>query len=473
TSSGIINSHPAIKAASPQAPVSDWFIGDDMHHNGAFFLAQNYDFFAGFGQPRPKPETPETTKNKEFDFGTKDGYKFFKDTMGSLANSDDLYRKNVGTDIAFWNQMMAHPNYDQFWKDRNILTKLKNIKCAVMTVGGWYDNEDLYGALETYKSIEANNPGIYNVLVVGPWYHGGWARSDGEWLGTAYFGQKTGAYYREKLELPFFNHYLKEKGDLGDLKEINVFDTGANKWAFYDKPVTGTEKIFYLQADGKLSPDAPMKDRSSFDEYVSDPSKPVPYTKKITINYPRDFMTEDQRFVSNRSDVLTYQTEVLTEDVTVAGDIKPTLFASTSGTDSDYVVKLIDVFPDDAEFPKDLKLTPEASNGFELSGYQMLLRGEPFRARFRNSFEKPEPMEANRIAKIVYTMPAIEHTFKKGHRIMVQIQSSWFPLVDRNPQTYVPNIFEAKEIDFKKATQRIYRNGANPSSVALRIIPTK
>ncbi len=486
TSAGIIDSHPAIKAASPQAPVSDWFHGDDMHHNGALFLAQNYSFFTSFGQPRPEPTATGDYLKKWTGRNTPDGYDYFK-SLGGLKETADSYEKNLGTRIKFWDDMMAHPNYDDFWKERNILPKLKNIKAAVMTVGGWYDNEDLYGALKTYEHIERQNPGIYNVLVVGPWFHGGWARSTGEWLGTAYFGQKTAEYYRSNMELPFFNHFLKDKGDVSKIKEVNLFDTGANQWKSFEnyEPTSGTDTALYLLPFGKLSfnkaalggcnkaPTGKLicgEPISSFDEYVSDPSKPVPYTQKITSNYPRDFMTEDQRFASTRPDVLVYQTDVLTEDITVAGDIKPSLTVSSSGTDSDFVVKLIDVFPDDYKFPEGVK-PPENSawSVFAPGGYQMLLRGEPMPARFRNSFEKPEPLKANEPSRLAFTMPGIAHTFKKGHRIMVQIQSTWFPLVARNPQKFMPNYKLATAADFQKATQRVYYGGANSSAIILPI----
>ncbi len=478
TSAGAIDSHPALKAISPQAPVSDWFIGDDMHHNGATFLAQNYGFFAFFGQPRPTP-TSDIATIKPFNQGTEDGYKYFLE-MGGLSNSDDAYRKQIG-DIRFWNQMMEHPNYDKFWQDRNILPKLKNIKAAVMTVGGWYDNEDLYGALHTYRHIEKQNPGIYNILVMGPWFHGGWERSEGDWLGTAYFGAKTSLFYREKIELPFFNHFLKDKGDISNLKDVNLFDTGANKWASYDSWNFKNEKTLYFQPGGRLSAGLPPTDKTlnAPDSYISDPKRPVPYTQKIVMDYPKDFMTEDQRFAATRPDVLVYQTEPLAEDMTVTGDITPVLYVSTTGTDADYVVKLIDVFPDDYLYPetgnklpdgKPERMSPPANSAwsvFDPGGYQMLLRGEPFRARFRNSFEKPEPMKPNEVTKIEFTMPAVAHTFKKGHRIMVQIQSSWFPLVDRNPQKYVPNIFEALDTDFIPATQSLYHSSAYPSQIKL------
>ena len=473
TSMAGIDGHPAIKAISPQAPVSDWYHGDDMHHNGALFLAQNYAFFSGFGQPRPKP-TSNNDYVKRFNFGTQDGYKFYLE-LGGLNNAGDLYEKRVAARIRFWDLMMAHPNYDQFWKDRNIFPNLKNIHAAVMTVGGWYDNEDCFGALGTYQSVESQNPGIFNVLVMGPWFHGGWARSDGEWLGTAYFGGKTGVYYRQHFELPFFNHFLKDKGDISQIKEVNVFDTGANQWGDVPNwsPTVSTDTPLYLMADSKLSLAEPTNNTASaaYDEYSSDPMHPVPYTQKITLNYPRDFMTEDQRFVVGRPDVLVYQTESLPEDITVAGSIKPELFISSSGTDSDFIVKLIDVFPDDYKYPNGVKPPDNsAACGFQPGGYEMLLRGEPFPARFRNSFEKPEPLEPNTPTKISYVMPGIVHTFKKGHRIMVQIQSTWFPLVARNPQKFMPNYKLANDADFQKAAERVYHSAASVSRIVLPIL---
>jgi uncharacterized protein len=477
TSAGSIDSHPALKACSPQAPVSDWFHGDDMHHNGALFLAQNYAFFTFFGQYRPKPTFNGADYLKQPSIkNPQDGYNFYLKTIGGLKNGGDYYAKILdGTRIKFWDEMMEHPNYDQYWKDRNILPKLKNIKCATMTVGGWYDNEDLYGALQTYQYIEKQNPNTFNVLVVGPWDHGGWSRNTGDWLGTAYFEQKTGDYYRENLEVPFFNHFLKDTGDISKIKEVNLFDTGSHEWKDFDtyNPTNTVDTALYLQPNGNLSFKNPPTDKTlnAPRQYVSNPWKPVPYTQKITLNYPRDFMTEDQRFASNRPDVLVYQTDVLTEDITVAGDIKPKLFISSSGTDSDFVVKLIDVFPDDYEFPEGVKppLT-SAFSVFQPGGYQMLLRGEPMPARFRNSFEKPEPLKPNVVTKLNYTMPGIVHTFKKGHRIMVQIQSTWFPLVARNPQKFVANYQLATDADFQSATESVFSSSVYPSSIGLPIV---
>ncbi len=470
TSAGSIDSHPALKACSPQAPVSDWFIGDDMHHNGALFLAQNYNFFDGFGQARPAPIQPSPTAVKPFRYGTPDGYKYFLE-MGGLKNAGDLYEKQLNERIRFWDAMMQHPNYDQFWKDRNILPKLKNIKCATMTVGGWWDNEDLYGALRTYEHIERQNPGIFNVIVVGPWDHGGWTRADGDWLGTAYFTQKTGDYYRRSIEIPFFNYHLKGTGDISAIKEVNLFDTGSHEWrSFSDyEPTSGTDTALYLTPNGGLSFDLP-KERGGFDQYVSDPNKPVPYTQKITLNYPRDFMTEDQRFVSTRPDVLVYQTEPLAEDLTVAGDIKPSLFISSSGTDSDFVVKLIDVFPDDYAYPAGQRPPQNSAwTVFQPGGYQMLLRGEPLPARFRDSFEKPSALRPNVVTPLRFKMPGVMHTFRKGHRIMIQIQSTWFPLVARNPQKFMANYKLAATTEFQSATQRVYRGGKTSSAIILPV----
>lgn len=466
---GAIDSHPALKAASPQAPIADWFIGDDFHHNGALFLPHGFNFYDTFGQPRPKPIAPSRDAVKPFNRYTNDGYKYFLE-MGSLANSDDKYREQVG-DIPFWNEMMKHPNYDEWWQARRTLDKLKNVRCAVMTVGGWFDAEDLYGALETYRAIERQNPNIYNVLVMGPWVHGGWSRTAGDKLGKARFGAKTAEHYREKLELPFFNKFLKDKGDISGIKEVNVFETGSNEWESYDgwNPKNVSPQNLYLQSNGRLSFNAPKTAERgiNFDSYVSDPQKPIPYISSFIPSGEliiKEYMTEDQRFASTRTDVLTYQTEPLTEDLIIAGDIKPTLFVSTSGSDADFIVKLIDVFPDD------LKDEPAYKDLPETESYQMLIRGEPFRARFRNSFEKPEALTPNRIEKVAFTMPGSAHTFKKGHRIMIQIQSSWFPLVDRNPQKFVPNIFEASEGDFQPANHRVYRSTQNATRIELPII---
>jgi putative CocE/NonD family hydrolase len=458
TAQGIIAAHPALKAASPQAPMADNWLGDDMHHNGAFWLPHAFNFIAVFGQKRAGP-----TKDfaKPFVHGTPDGYKFFLE-MGPLANANKKYFKGQ---IQIWNEWMEHGDYDAYWKAQNVPQHLTHVTPAVMTVGGWFDAEDLQGPLNIYQAIEKNNSNTYNILVMGPWCHGCWSRTDGESLGNADFGSQTGPYYRENIELPFFNFFLKDKGDL-KLPEAYVFNTGVNQWRQYDHwpPKGAAEEKIYLRAGGKLSFTAPVAGADkAFDEYVSDPARPVPYINNIAIGMTREYMTDDQRFAATRPDVLVYQTDVLTEDVTLAGPIKADLFVSTSGSDSDYVVKLIDVFPDDAPDPR-----PNPTN-FRAGGYQMLVRGEPMRAKYRNAWDKPEPMVPNKVTRVAFKLPDVHHTFQKGHRIMVQIQSTWFPLVDRNPQKFV-NIYKATEADFQKATERVYHTARYPTCVTLMVL---
>ncbi len=406
------------------------------------------DFFATLGKPRPAP-TPNFPER--FVHGTPDGYRFFLD-MGPLANANTKYLKG---EIAFWNDLMSHPNYDDYWQARNIRPHLRNIKTPVMTVGGWFDAEDLFGALQTYKTIEETNPGARNTLVMGPWFHGGWARSDGDALGSVSFGQKTSLTYREMVELPFFNCLLKDICNR-ELSEATVFETGSNQWRHYDSwpPKNVESREIFFDANGRLSFGESARG-GSFDEYISDPAHPVPFINNIAIGMTREYMVDDQRFAATRPDVLVYQTDVLDRDVTLAGPIKATLYVSTSGTDSDFVVKVIDVFPNSA---------PET-----MGGYQMLVRGEPMRARFRNSYSKPEAMEPGKITKIEFTLPDVNHAFLRGHRIMVQVQSSWFPLVDRNPQKFV-DINRATENDFQKATQRVYHAGDNNSRLTVTVL---
>jgi putative CocE/NonD family hydrolase len=458
TSMGIMQAHPALKAASPQAPIADWFIGDDFHHNGALFLPHGFNFLASFGLPRPKPTTEF---NPRFEHGTPDGYEFFLE-LGPLANAD---RKFLKGQVGFWNEMMAHPNYDDFWRARSTLPHFINIRPSVMTVGGWFDAENLYGALNTYKSIERLSPGAQNILVMGPWYHGGWSRAEGDFLGDVRFGSATSVFYRENIELPFFNCLLKDLCS-PRLPEAFVFETGSNIWRTYDQwpPLSIEQRHLYFQAGGRLSFDpAANTSEKSFDEYVSDPSHPVPFINNIAIGMTREYMIADQRFATRRADVLVYETEPLVESVRAAGPLKATLYVSTSGTDSDFIVKLIDVFPND---PPDPDPNP---TGVTRGGYQMLVRGEPMRARFRNNYSRPEAMPKNKITKVEFTLPDISHSFLKGHRIMVQIQSSWFPLVDRNPQKFV-DINTAVETDFQKATQRLYHSARYNSRVTLTVL---
>jgi uncharacterized protein len=442
TAQGMIDAHPALKAVSPQAPMADNFLGDDMHHNGALFLPHAFNFISGFGKPRTGP-TPISPMG--FKHGTPDGYKFFLE-MGPLANANKKY---LHDEIKIWNEWMTHGTYDQYWQAQNVPQHLTHVTPAVMTVGGWFDAEDLQGALKIYKAVEKNNPNTYNILVMGPWFHGGWSRGDGDALGNVRFGSKTSEFYRQNIELVFFNHYLKDKGEM-NLPEAYVFNTGANKWLTLDSwPPRNTEtKEIYLDASGKLSFQAPAQSQC-FAEYISDPAKPVPFINNTAIGMTREYMVDDQRFAAARPDVAVYQTDALAEDMTVAGPIKVSLDVSTSGTDSDFVIKLIDVYPDDAP---DNDPNPA---GVKMGGYQMLVRGEPFRAKFRNSFSKPEPMTPGKVTRIEFEMPDILRTFLKGHRLMVQAQSSWFPLVDRNPQKFV-DIYNATEADFQKATERVY-----------------
>jgi putative CocE/NonD family hydrolase len=454
---GMIDAHPALVAVSPQAPIADWFVGDDFHHNGAFYLPHAFGFFANFGRLRARLTTEWGTP---YQFPTPDGYSFYLG-MGSPANAAG-YLKN---EIPFWDELMKHGTYDEFWQARNLRPHLRNIRPAVMTVGGWFDAEDLFGALNVYKTVEKNSPGAYNILVMGPWYHGGWSRSDGETIGPVHFGSKTGVFYRDEIEFPFFDYFLKGNGQL-NLPEAYVFESGTNQWRREEAwpPGSARSRRLYFHAGGKLNWDPPKEESGrAFDEYVSDPAKPVPYINEIAIGMTREHMVEDQRFASRRTDVLAYQTDELSEDTTIVGPVIPSLEVSTTGTDSDWVVKLIDIYPDNMPDPQ-----PNPA-GIHLGGYQQLVRGEAMRGKFRNSYEDPEALVPGQITKVEYTMPDVFHTFRRGHRIMVQVQSSWFPLVDRNPQKFT-DIYSAKESDFQKATQRVYRSKDAPSGVRVNVL---
>ncbi|MCG8456491.1 MAG: CocE/NonD family hydrolase [Holophagales bacterium] len=460
TAAGMIDSHPALKAASPQAPIADWF-WDDMHRHGAFVLNLAFNFFSSFGQPRPEPTTERAER---FEHGTADGYQFFLD-LGPLSNVNE---KHLHGEVAFWNDIVAHPNYDEFWQSRNILPHLKNITAAVMVVGGWFDMEDLYGPLQTYRHVEELNPGAENMLVMGPWRHGGWVRGSGETLGRAEFGYPTAETYREQVDLAFFEYHLKGEGEL-KLPEALVFETGADRWREMDAwpPTEAERKRLYLHDDGALGwqpPEASAEGALAADTYPSDPAKPVPYTMDITTRWNAHFMTEDQRFAAWRPDVLVYSTEVLEADVTFAGPITADLWVSTTGRDSDFVVKVIDVLP--PEHPQ----AEDDRSKRDLGARQELVRGEVFRGRFRNSYEEPEPFVPGEPTRVTFTLHDVLHTFQRGHRIMVQIQSSWFPLVDRNPQSWVENIFEAEEEDFVKVENTIHRSPDHPSSIEVGIL---
>jgi putative CocE/NonD family hydrolase len=457
---GLIDAHPALKAVSPQAPVADWFASDDWHHNGALLLAHAFGWFSGAGWPFSKPTTVSPGRHLEREI--EDGYEFFL-RLGPVRNVNEKYLKG---EIPFWNEMMKRESRDDWWKARNIRPHLKKVKPAVMTVGGWFDAENLFGALEVYRAIEVQSPGTFNILVMGPWVHGGWdGEKKGDSLGDVHFDAPTGDFYRERIEFPFFNYFLKDKGNQ-ELPEAFVFETGTNQWQKFDTwpPKSAVGKSLYLHPKGKLTFDPPSTAvESGFDEYISDPGKPVAFIPGLASGMTPRYMVDDQRFAARRTDVLVYQTSVLEEDVTVAGPIVPSLQVSTSGTDCDWVVKLIDVYPD--RFP-DAKGNVDNN----LGGYQQLVRGEVMRGKFRNSLDKPEPFVPNQTSKVEFTMPDTFHTFRRGHRIMIQIQSSWFPLININPQKFL-NINEATEADFEKATQRVYRSPKLPSLVKVNLLP--
>jgi putative CocE/NonD family hydrolase len=453
---GIINAHPAVKAVSPQAPVTAWFIGDDFHHNGAFFILDCFSFFYSNGLPH---RAPTRRGSPRFVWPTNDNYEFFL-SVGAVKN---IAPKYLGDSIKFWNDAFAHPNYDEFWKARDPRPFLKNVKPAVMTVGGWFDAEDLYGAIHTYEAIEKQNPQtINNTFVMGPWSHGQWERGEANNLGNIYWGLDANKDYLV-LEKRFFDYYLKGEGD-GSFPEATIFVTGENKWRTFPSwpPANVSSRNLYLEEKGGISFSPPAL-KESFDEYVTDPMKPVPYTDGILTDRTREYMDDDQRFVSKRPDVMVYETAVLTEDITLTGPLTADLFVSTTGTDADYVVKLIDVFPLDTRTPsnKEIKVP--------LGGYEMLVRGEVFRGKYRASFENPEPFKPGKVTEVKYELPDVAHTFKKGHRIMIQIQNSWFPLVDRNPQKFV-NIYKCDDSDFIKATQRIYHTSQYPSHLEVNVL---
>jgi putative CocE/NonD family hydrolase len=476
TSASMIDSHPALKAASPQAPMTDLFMGDDAYHGGAFMLAANFGFYSFF-KPQENPQLPPKTP-VPFDFGTKDGYEFYL-KAGPIAN----LTKYLQGRSALWDDQVRHDTYDDYWKARNLAPHMKNVHCAVLTVGGWFDAEDLQGPFSTFHAIDKNNSGIFNALVVGPWVHGGWYRYEGKHLGRADFASQTGDYYRKNILFPFFEQYLKGNGD-AKLPKAYMFETGTNVWRQYSAwpPKEAVSKTLYFRAGGELSFDPPASDSVAFDEYVGDPAKPVPFVNYAALEVPQEYMVSDQRFADSRTDVLVYETPVLQEDVTVAGPVSPRLFVSTSGTDSDWDVKLIDVYPTD--YPdskldeprpdgkdKDKPKTDVAPPSFTMGGYQQLVRGEPFRGKFRHSFEKPEPFIPGKVEEVDFSMQDVNHTFRRGHRIMVQVQSSWFPLTDRNPQTFV-NIPDAKPADFVKATERVYHAKGEASGVVVGVLPS-
>ncbi len=467
----LIDSHPALVAVSPQAPVTDYFLGDDIYHNGAFMLAARFSMYTGFRPRGDEPAPP--ARALPFDYGTPDGYDFYL-SLGTLANADEKYFKHANP---YWTMNVENNTYNEFWQARSVWKYLQNVKPAVMLVGGWYDAEDPRGLFRQYRFMEKHSPPT-DCLVVGPWTHGGFARGDGDRVGNISFGSKTAVYFRENIEFPFFLYYLKGRGD-GKMPKAWVFETGVNQWRRFDSwpPKEAKSASLFLDEKGKISWTRPGT--QAHDEYISDPAKPVPYIGHVLMGMRYDYMTEDQRFAATRPDVLVYKTEPLDHDVTVAGPISVDLKVSTSGTDSDFDVKLIDVFP--ANYPDYTANSSEPgaptaaaaralpANAIQLGGYEELIRGEPFRGKYRKGLEAGVAFKPGQPERITFQMPDILHTFRAGHRIMVQVQSSWFPLTDRNPQKFV-NITNALSTDFVKATERVYLGGEDGSRIQILVL---
>jgi hypothetical protein len=457
-----LSGHPALKAVSPQAPVTDWYQGDDFHHNGAFMLMDGFGFYSGFGKPRPKPTT---VGSPGFRIPSQDNYDFFLRT-GAIKN----FTRIMGDSIAFWKDLMNHPDYDDWWKARNARNFVTNIKPAVLVVGGTFDAEDCFGAWSLYKAIEEKNRNTDNRLVMGPWFHGGWGgRGDGSYLGNVRFGKKTSEFYQKNIEIPFFNFYLKLKGTVHDIAEATVFFTGENEWRrFNEWPSKNMEnRNLFINPNGKLSFEK-TNANGAYTEYISDPAHPVPYTEDVHMGRTREYMIDDQRFSSRRTDVLSFSTDILTEDITLGGPVIADLMTSISTTDADFVVKLIDVFPDEFKYDEAVMGKGTGTN-YPMGGYQMLVRGEIMRGRYRNSFEKPEAFTPGQVTSVKYTLPDVAHTFKKGHKLMIQIQSSWFPLADRNPQKFV-DIYKCDDSDFQKAVIKIHHDALNASKIILPVL---
>ncbi|GAA0727545.1 CocE/NonD family hydrolase [Aquimarina litoralis] len=445
----LLDSHPALKAVSPQACIGDFFF-DDFHHNGAYLLSY-WRATAVFGYEKTEPVKESWYTFPELN--TKDQYQFFLDA-GPLSTLDQYYKE----DNVFWTQLKEHPNYDEFWQKRGIIQHLKDIKPAVMVVGGLFDAEDLYGPFETYEKIEKNSSN-YNIMVFGPWSHGDWARNKKrQAIGNVYFGDDISLNFQQNIETKFFNHFLKGAGDENSgLTEIQIFDTGKKEWNTYDSwpPKNIEKKVLYLNNNSLTE-----NKGNGAQEFISDPKKPVPYTEDIKMVFtPRKYMTDDQRFAARRPDVLVYETPVLTEDMTLSGEILAKLKVATTGTAADWVVKIIDVYPPDAED------TEETQKYLKMSNYHMMVRSEVLRGRFRNSFSKPEAFTPNKKTDVSIKLQDIHHTFLKGHKIQIQVQSTWFPFIDLNPQTYVPNIFKAKSSDFKKQTHTVYDDSSIEFSI--------
>jgi hypothetical protein len=450
----ISDPHPALKAASPQASPADMFLGDDFHHNGAFRLSYGFEYVSMM-------ETSNT--NYSFEFDKYDTYEWYL-KLGALSNANEKYFHGK---LPTWNDFVEHPNYDWFWQKQSVAPYLDRVTVPTLNVAGWWDQEDFYGPIKIYETLEKKDSKGLNYFVAGPWNHGGWAGGAGSKLGRLDFESETSRHFREKIQAPFFAYFLKDKGEPYKL-EAHTFQTGANTWKSYSEwppRKNARDRNLYFHADGKLSWEAPGEVGRQFDSYVSDPARPVPYRQRpIEPTYYfrgsgwYTWLVEDQRFAHNRPDVLSFETEPLSEDVEVTGDVVAHLFASTSGTDSDWIVKLIDVYPED--YKKEPKM----------SGYQLMVANDVMRARFRRSFEKPEPLAPNQVNEFTVDLHHCNHRFRKGHKIMVQVQSTWFPVIDRNPQKFVPNIFNAKDSDYQKATQRVFRSKRFPSHIRVPVM---
>ncbi len=451
---GALEPHPALKAVSPQASPADMWLGDDFHHNGAFRLSYGFEYAAMM----------EASKEvQQFAFDRYDTFDWYL-RLGPLAN---VNAKHLHGRIPTWNDFAAHPDYDEFWKRQTMVPALRDVKVPTLNVAGWWDQEDFYGPVRIYDALERHDSKHLNYLVVGPWNHGGWARGTGDRLGPIAFDSATAKYFREQVQAPWFAYFLKDQGRL-DLPEALTFEAGSNRWRRWDAwpPVRNTEeRRLYFGPDGTLSFDKPEADGEASDSYVSDPAHPVPYRHRpIQATYfdggskwPT-WLVEDQRFVGGRGDVLAWESPPLVEDVTIAGEVVAHLFAATTGSDADWVVKLIDVYPEQ---------NPES---WDLAGYQLMVSNEVFRGRYRKSFEKPEAIPPGEVLEYAFSLHTQNYTFLKGHRIMVQVQSTWFPLIDRNPQTFVANIFEAKDADFRAATHRVHRSARHPSHVTIPVV---
>jgi putative CocE/NonD family hydrolase len=453
---GLPDAHPAHKAAYPSAPMIDWYLGDDRHHNGALTLAQTFNFLSSFDQPRSGLVATYPARPA---FATSDGYNFF--LRGGSAKQ--LSREALQSRVAFWDSIVAHPNYDAYWQKRSIWKHERDIKPAVLTVGGWYDSEDPYGPLRLNQSLEEMSVATPRTFVMGPWTHGAWNRGDNDTLGVLKFGSKTGQFFRDSIGFPFFSCALKDRCGT-PLPKVAAFQTGANRWRTFDSwpPKAARARPLYLRENGQLSFDKPTMSTAS-DQYVSDPRKPVPYTSALSFGYYQLYPIEDQRFASRRPDVLVYETAALDSDLTLAGPIGVRLHVASTGTDADFVVKVIDVWPD-------VVLAGRGGSG-GMDGYEQLVKGDVYRARWRRSLETPQPLTPGRPDSVDYVLHDVFHTFKRGHRLMVHVQSTWFPLIDRNPQTFVANINTAEPSDFRPATMTVFRSSARPSHLILPVLP--